>query len=568
MVMGLQWIQRIWWVGGVVALLAPTCIAAGGPFAGKFSDGKLTAELADAQGGYRGTISLGQQNFPASAQANGETISGTFVAGGSSFSFNGALSGDTLKLVTGSSTYTLTRQAGGVNPVGGGEMPAAGVPAGSVPAGYTVAANTDSGRVMVASKPAYQTLTAALQATMPELVPYFDGRPKIIRGYQDTRDPNHGGVSFTATLKGQAVNGLVACKISAQSSAITVVYCKAGATAADWAALKGSQQQAVAGGDGGGDGGGAAAAGPVALHPYRFPDGTGVIGLADGWTTNAGSCNGEVIITGPANQLITMGFVLNVITPDSPAIQRNQQYNAYEQRVGGRPRPLGALISPYGDPVQVWNAIAPELSQLNESKGAPTFTLDHLREAGPSQALSPRAHAVFANYGITLSANGQQLHRLVLAKLTVNPITNDSFKFGVLSVAAPDATYKQDLPTMLAMTNSLQENSAVFAQQTQQTIAGMNGRFAAQQAAQQKVEAANDEHNQDVAQNQLITERSNTNEDEIIRGDRTVVDTTTGEKTSVDLGNVDQIVDNLNAGDPGRYKEIPLRDEVYPLPGQ
>jgi hypothetical protein len=174
---------------------------------------------------------------------------------------------------------------------------------------------------------------------------------------------------------------------------------------------------------------------------------------------------------------------------------------------------------------------------------------------------------VFAHYGITVSANGEQIHRLVLAQLTVNPITDDSFKFGLLSVAAPDATYKQDLPTMLAITNSLQENSAVFAQQTRQTIDGMNARFAAQQAAQQKVEAANDEHNRDVEQNQLITERSNANEDEIIRGDRTVVDTTTGEKTSVDLGNVDQVVDNLNAGDPGRYKEIPLRDELYPVPG-
>jgi hypothetical protein len=36
---------------------------------------------------------------------------------------------------------------------------------------------------------------------------------------------------------------------------------------------------------------------------------------------------------------------------------------------------------------------------------------------------------------------------------------------------------------------------------------------------------------------------------------------------SVDLGNVDRIVDRLNEGDPGRYKQIPLRDEMYPLPG-
>jgi len=43
-----------------------------------------------------------------------------------------------------------------------------------------------------------------------------------------------------------------------------------------------------------------------------------------------------------------------------------------------------------------------------------------------------------------------------------------------------------------------------------------------------------------------------------------VLDTETGNRTSVDLGNVDRIVDKLNEGDPGRYKQIPLRDEMYP----
>ena len=46
-----------------------------------------------------------------------------------------------------------------------------------------------------------------------------------------------------------------------------------------------------------------------------------------------------------------------------------------------------------------------------------------------------------------------------------------------------------------------------------------------------------------------------------IRGQRTVMDTTTGEKQSVDLGNVDGIVNKLNVFQPGRYQQIPLRDE-------
>ena len=53
--------------------------------------------------------------------------------------------------------------------------------------------------------------------------------------------------------------------------------------------------------------------------------------------------------------------------------------------------------------------------------------------------------------------------------------------------------------------------------------------------------------------------------DETIVGSRDVLDTATGEKTSVDLGNVNAIVDRLNQNDPGRYQQIPLRDELYPL---
>ena len=62
--------------------------------------------------------------------------------------------------------------------------------------------------------------------------------------------------------------------------------------------------------------------------------------------------------------------------------------------------------------------------------------------------------------------------------------------------------------------------------------------------------------------------RHDADEVEMLRGYRTVVDTQMGTSASVDYYNVDQIVANLNADDPGRYKQIPLRDELYPVSGQ
>jgi hypothetical protein len=50
---------------------------------------------------------------------------------------------------------------------------------------------------------------------------------------------------------------------------------------------------------------------------------------------------------------------------------------------------------------------------------------------------------------------------------------------------------------------------------------------------------------------------------ETIQGTRDVYDTTTGQTRSVNLFNVNGIVDGLNAaaGDPTRFVQIPLRDE-------
>jgi hypothetical protein len=307
--------------------------------------------------------------------------------------------------------------------------------------------------------------------------------------------------------------------------------------------------------------------GPISLHDYQFPDGTGSIRLTEGWTTNATSCNGLVVITGPADQTITMGFGVTVVTPDSTVVRMNQQLNANAQRMGGRPTPLNLFVAPFGGPVDVLQNLTPQFSARSQQNGGPDFVLDHLTKVKEIPPMLPRGTAAFARYGITIGKAGGQKHSQVLARLEVNPIGNGTFMFSLASAAAPDATYKEDLPTMLAIMNSLHENDAVIEGQTQQKIAGMNQRFAAQQQAQQKVQAAWDSYNKDMEHNQLITARSNTDFDEVIRGVRDVEDTTTGERASVNLGDVDQIVDHLNEYQPGRYKQIPLRDEVNPLPG-
>jgi hypothetical protein len=114
---------------GVVAPKTPAAapanpLAAAPTLTGKFTDGKLTVDWSESNGSYSGTIALGDKKFDATAKADGSKIRGTFSADGNAFPFEGALDGDTLRFITGGTTYTLQRQKRAVNPLEGGGEPA------------------------------------------------------------------------------------------------------------------------------------------------------------------------------------------------------------------------------------------------------------------------------------------------------------------------------------------------------------------------------------------------------------------------------------------------------------
>ena len=147
-------------------------------------------------------------------------------------------------------------------------------------------------------------------------------------------------------------------------------------------------------------------------------------------------------------------------------------------------------------------------------------------------------------------------------------IGNGGWMMTVTEASAPADSFERDIPTMLAMINSRRENQAVCAQ-----IIHANGvaiadnqkrQFDQGQQAHRDLMASFDAHNKAWAAGEVDKSRQNADVVEVIRGERTVLDTTTGEKGSADLGNVNGIVDQLNANEPGRYQQIPLRDELYP----
>jgi hypothetical protein len=236
--------------------------------------------------------------------------------------------------------------------------------------------------------------------------------------------------------------------------------------------------------------------------------------------------------------------------------------------MGNKQQPMETYVAPMTDPADVLGKLMPQISKRSQEHNGPSFTLDHVEKVRDIEPGAPDGKAAICRYGMALGAQGQQLHRQVLAKVGLQPIVSGEYIVHLTAFAAPDATFQQDLPTMMAMYNSFRPNNAAINSAVKTQMDNQKQWFDAQQASSKEISAANEDYIHTIERNSTIQSRSNDNEDEIIRGVRTVEDTRTGEQTSVDLGNVDQIVDRLNYSDPGRYRQIPLRDEIDPLPGQ
>jgi hypothetical protein len=428
---------------------------------------------------------------------------------------------------------------------------------------YSTVQSTDYGKSLFAERTDAKTLTQALQLTLADLTHRFGGTPSVFRAFADSKDGHSGGATFVVAGQGGQVKGLVTCTVGPKKTQVWVVYIRADAPAGEWAKLLPSASPPAAAAEAAPAASGTptvASMAHVPLHTYSFPDGTGSIGLAEGWTTDAPSAANTVLLHGPSEARVSMGALYTVQVPRSTL-----------------PHVPNGLVAAYGKPIDVFAALVPQFSQMSVKQGGPAVAIDHLTKvADQSEGQMQVLH-----FGVTeTTQGGGSKHFLGMAWVGVHPLPPSLFTVLVTQLRAPDATFERDKPVMFQMVNSLKSNDAAIQAKSSRELAAQRQRFEAQQARMRAQQAANDaqhkqywQHQKDMEAShkaasdaQRDTARRNDNFDEYIRGVRTVEDTQTGVKTSVDLGNVDKVVEDLNVADPGRYKEIPLRDEAHPLP--
>ncbi len=529
--------------------------------------------VADA-GGYVGQIHMGQEQFPLKAHEEAGRLAGAFSSKGHDYDFTATREGEGLTLVTAGTRYELKKVAPpAANPLAeasGGGAVEAGLP------GYSVINSTDAGKSLSGTKAKATSAQSALEQTFSDLAHYFDARPVVSGAFEDTKEHLTGGASFKAKLKGQDVKGFVSCKPDDQGVAVAVVYCRADAAAGAWDKLTAAPAEASGGGDTSG----------IKLQEYKFPDDTGSVGVAEGWKTNAPSALGAVRIEGPAEQRVVIGFSMRVLTPDSQIAQMIRQNEIRAQRMGMKPPPPAPFVfAPQSGPSEALAAIIPQLSRMNEQANGFTFALEKIISEKEVKPNLPDGKAALVCFDLAKTTRGVAAHFRTLARVETVGLGQGAWMYSAIEATAPVASFDADQPVMLAMINSLKENVEVIqkksqamldaqAKQARDNLAISNQQFqeqqkqrsAAQQEAHRTQMAGYDAHNQAWRAGQVDKSRHNADVVEMIRGYRTVEDTRTGTKASVDYYNVDGIVNRLNETDPGRYKQIPLRDEVAPLP--
>jgi hypothetical protein len=571
---------------GLTFLLFPIADVLGADYSGQYSGDGLQVTVSPAASGYTGTLAKGAAQLPFTASDNGQALAGTFKSGDAQFQFTATFNADELDLATGAKTYHLHREANPVaNPLDENATPAAPSPAaqnpagqnppgqtpadqsaadsatgagtGDAPAGYQVTVNVAHGKAFLTTKQA-KDAQGALTATVGDLKGFFGAPPKVTGASVDSLEPRHALAQFSATYNGNAVSGFILCRRGLQDGEVLVtVMFKQQGTPQDEA---NKLQQAMSAG------------GPpqVPLHKIEFPDGTGSIGIADGYQTNAQTFTKPISITGPSGQMLTLGVVLNVQTWDSPGVKSGMQMQQLQHQMNGTPiQPPTArgLVVQSGTAVQMWQQVLQQLNEKRKRNGAAVTEVENIisqKDVQPQGGSGQASLVVYTAKMTTPEGNEKELK--VFARIEFDEMGQGSFRYRVSSVAGPPDTFKQDMPAMMAMVSSQRRNYQVLTNMITEHTREQQNWFAAEQKTVAQQSQTNEEQIADIQKNSNLEDRANAGFDEYIRGTRTIEDTQTGEQTQVPLGNSTEITNALNEESPGRYKEIPLADIVAPLP--
>jgi hypothetical protein len=272
-----------------------------------------------------------------------------------------------------------------------------------------------------------------------------------------------------------------------------------------------------------------------------YPDGSGQMMLPGGWrmaSANMGAAEAQ----GPH------GYVGAAIWFQAVTRAGAAQKLAYQRQVSsyvGVPLPQAQLVvvdptDPASALIGIRSHFAPLFRQLGISDSR-NFRVIRAVQV-PVQAIG------FAQAGfVHLEFQENNVLKQGLSYVLLSPVDYDGgWLYWETGVNSPSACFEHNLPTLLHIAASARTADHV-----------LQGRI---NGAVKSMQEAADMQYQGYRRQQQSDDRRFDNWSEAFRGTRIVEDTHTGTHATVDLGISTDIVRKLNEQEPGRYREIPLRE--------
>lgn len=274
------------------------------------------------------------------------------------------------------------------------------------------------------------------------------------------------------------------------------------------------------------------------LHQTSFPDGSGSIGLPDGWTIT-GAHAGEVIAKGPTPAWLHFDWQIPALDPNDP-----------RSRGLMRPGTAAAFVDiPYGtDAASTFKSALTQFLQKH-GKAPPTIEIVDSKEVGAKEALVSARIGAVDGQGPTSA----------LADIGIGPSDNQgSYLITLYIISFPQELAQQSQATVVAMLHSykvnqdvalaqIQADSQKSQQATAQTLAEMRRR---QVASDQQFAAF--QRSQDAQERQFQAFDNNLLDRTVIR------DTDLNAHGTVSNDLADALID----ANPNRFQEVPAGDYV------
>jgi len=396
------------------------------------------------------------------------------------------------------------------------------VPAQQIPPGYDL--RTDhrvSGAVLVNSRPGSGGATLLMRQSLGEVRPFF-GQMRLLGAFADKKYDQRLELLFAATAGHSTVQGLGIATTEPGRGTVVYAFDSPQTITQTLPVLL-----ALAG-----HGGGQDPTRGLNWQVQYFPDGSGQMELPDGWQFTFAN-KGMVSAKGPQGQ-IERG-VRSLVYTRAAAAQM--------PRIGG----MGyqGLVCDPTDPVTALQALTAYSNAFAQARGISPSNLLRVVEVVSTPPVPGYAQAAFVDYEYE---TGGARHRAIQYILLGNTNMDGTWVLYTTYVASRSDAFAQNLPVLVRIWGSARTSQHVIHERIEDAMRNFREAGEIWQRATQNRERS--------------LERSHANWTEAMRGTRTILDTRTGDRADVDLGYASDIVRKLNEGEPGRYREVPLRELV------